>query len=60
MYAKQHPMICSTTGTSGTSGTFLWEHVVHVVLQVHAEKQHTDIVSHMRNNIRCADHQVKM
>jgi hypothetical protein len=57
MYAKQNPMICSTTGTCGTCGTSFEEHVVlvvHVVLlwehqelQEQQLKQHTDIASHV-------------
>ena len=43
MYAKQNPMICSTTGTSGTCGTSFEEHVVLVEHVIHPNP--------VRNNI---------
>jgi hypothetical protein len=50
MYAKQNPMICSTTGTSGTGGTSFEEHVVlveHVVLLWEHQENNTPILLRM-------------
>jgi hypothetical protein len=47
MYAKQNPMICSATGTSGTCGTSLLALVEHVVLQVHHQENNTPILLRM-------------
>lgn len=55
MYAKQNPMICSTTGTCGTCGTSYEEHVVHeehvVLLWEHrVHEEHVVQEEHRENN----------